>query len=188
MDTTFTHLRLGFLARLSVNLRLAMSFALQRVMNAWRLLGHLFFHLLLYRGTTGEVFFNVEPHEADGFVRHMVRGDDGVMRMHTTTFVIYNRWLARKGMRPAPRLLWAIKTEAETAFHLRVHTVVWGMESWERVEVSPFDLSRLPSEEEILAQNARRRRVQDFFAKHFPAKPVHSGLTREDVAESILFR
>lgn len=188
MDIPLTRLRLGFFTRMSVSLRMIVNYALRRAMSTWRALGHLFFHVCLYRDKIGEVFFNVEPHEADGFIRHFARDDDGVMRMKMTTFIIYNRWLARKGQRPSPRLLWTIKTEAETAFHLRVHTVVWGMESWGRVEASPFDLSRLPNEEEILALHARRRRVQDFFAKYFPARPVHSGLTREDVAKSILFR
>lgn len=175
------HLRKNAVARTFIGLRLIAGLLMERIRKCVVGCSDLFYHLTLFRRQPGDISFNVERATADGFIRHYVRNEEGRWQLETTTFYIGNRWIGENRGRPTSRLLWCIKTAAETALHVRVHTVVWGMESWQQIEARPFDMSLLPSEDEIRQRLSARLKVQAFMAKHFPARTVPSAQTLRDI-------
>lgn len=181
-------LRNSTTSRLLIALRLIGGMMFTRVRESLVRASDLLIHLSLYRRQTGEVIFNVEVDEADGFVRHLVHVPHEGSRMEVTTFRLLNRWVGNRRGKPAARLAWTIKTAAETTQDIRVLSVVWGVHSWKQVEVRPFDLTRLPSDEEIRARLRLRLRMQAFLAKHFPATEQPNGLSIRDAARDIILR
>lgn len=132
--------------------------------------GDLFYHLTVFRRKAGYIHFGEEEGDSiDGFIRFRSRREDGTYEMLPLSFRISNRWLLRRGQTPSTQLIWEVKTAAGTELGLGVHSIVWGENVWKRVELSPFDLSKLPSEEVIQARLTQLRKVQDWFAKYFPA-------------------
>lgn len=176
------------LARQWTTIRIALSIIFGRFGEKMENIGHLFFHMTVYGRRAGYVEFGLEDESADGFLRFRVTDEDQKVRLLVINFRISNRWLIRRGQRPSPKLLCNIKNDAEVREGLKVHSIVWGGQGWNNKEVSPFDISRLPSAEIIAARHAGMKKVQDFLAKYFPAREYPSGMTIEDAAMDIIKR
>lgn len=151
-------------------------------------IGDFLIDLALYRGRPGAISFNIPLDEADGFIRQIVRDEDGRYRFEEVTYRIFNRWIVNPRANPAPRLLMLIKTDAETNWGYKVHSVTWGVNSWNRKEASPFDISKLPSEEEIYARHEKRRKIHDFLAACFPSRYQLPRMGIRDQARDIILR
>ena len=174
--------------RFFISLRLVLNQLFSTTKAGVERLGDFFFNMLLYRGRPGAISFNVPMEEADGFIRQIVRGDDGRYRFEEMTYRIFNRWLVKPHSNPAPRLLMAIKTDAETNWGYRVHSVTWGVNAWNRKEACPFDTSKLPSEAEIHARHEKRRKIHDFLAAVFPSRHQLPRMGLRDQARDIILR
>lgn len=151
-------------------------------------IGHLFFHLTSSNRHVGVIDIDVPNDEADGFIRVRVRNDFGQVELHDQPFRISNRWYMRHRNAMTSQALWQIRTDANVIHGMDVHSIVLGTECFNRREIKPFDLSRLPSDEVIAARHARMKRVQDCLARLFPARAPANGLSREDIAELIVKR
>ncbi|WJJ55110.1 hypothetical protein [Xanthomonas phage RTH11] len=150
--------------------------------------GHLFFHLTTYKGRIGYIDIDVDEEQADGLIRYRRRNDYGQVVLMDQPFRISNRWLLRGRNVLGGVALLQVRTDADTMHGMDVHSVVLGSHLHNRRVFKPFDLTQLPSEEEIAARHARMKRFQDFMGRLFPARAPANGLSREEIAELIVKR
>lgn len=160
------------LLRQWLTLRVLLSFLRGRLNEKMENMGHLFFHLTVFHRKAGYVDFNVTNEECDGHVLYRTTDEEGKTRLEGMNFRVSNRWLLRRGAVRSNYLLWQVKSAGELTAGLNVHSVVWGNLAHNRTKpLSPFDISRLPSEEVIAAHHARLKKFQDFMAHWFPSSP-----------------
>jgi len=166
-------IKINTIRRHLMTMRVVLSFLAARFGERMENLGHLFFHLTVFNKKVGYVEFGLEDEaQADGTIYYRYTDDDKKVRLGEMTFRISNRWLMRRGARRANHLVWQLKDASEIHENLNFHSVSWGNMAHNRTKAqSPYDLSRLPSDEVIAAHHARLKKFQDFMAKWFPSTP-----------------
>lgn len=156
---------------------------------------HFCAHVTIFKRKTGFIELGVSDDQADGQIRYHEPGhlNQPTLRANfrLANFRISNRWLARKRKIASHQLLWMIKTTValqDSQDGGDVQSVLWGSQFVEKIELKPFDLSKLPDESVIAARLARKQRFHNLLTRWFPAAPVESGLTPRDTARSIILR
>lgn len=183
------------MSRQIVSLRLAMSYLMQRLGLFMENVGHLFFHLTTYGRRGGYIEFDVPEEEADGVVRHTVVDEYRKWHLQETTFRVSNRWLMRDRKKMPATLLWKIKTDAQIAAGLTVHSVVFGTYAFNRLEVKPFNMTKVPAPQELETNHTSSlfediicwavETVEGWFPNRRDETP---SMTLEDAARAIIIR
>ncbi len=182
------------MSRQIISLRLAMSYLMQRLGLFMENVGHLFFHLTTYGRRGGYIEFDVPEEEADGVVRHTVVDEYRKWHLQETTFRVSNRWLMRDRNKMPATLLWQIKTDAQISGGLTVHSVVLGNYAFNRLEVKPFNMSRVRKMELETENNASLFEniicwIVETVAGWFPQRRDETpSMTMEDAARAIIIR
>lgn len=189
MDTTFYPR--GSLKRHGISMLVVVNYLMAQAHRYFQNWGHLFFHLTIFNRQVGFVELSVEEQASDGRLRFRVIGENNSQTFFETHFRIHNRWLARDRRRCSVKLLWMIKTAVAVQDGLDgadVISVIWGNSPARRDERKPFDLTHLPSDEEIAKEAARRQKFHDFMDRWLPPKSSGKLTSMDDTARDIIIR
>lgn len=170
-------IKINSLYRQYLTVRVLLSYLFGRLNEKMENISHWIFHVTIMHKKIGYTEFSVADEEADGSIIYRSINEEGRVCLEQTNFRIDNRWLVRRGARPTTNLTWQVKSEAEIHGGFKIHSVIWGSRPHQRSKpMSPYDLSLLPSEEEIQKFHARLKKFQDLMARWFPAnhKPLNA--------------
>lgn len=152
-----------------ISLKIILGFVLGKIKRSVKFAGYWIEDLALHKGSTGAVLLDVDEQESDGRVYFFIQQADKTWVEQSMTYRIFNRWLTRH-RRPDVSVLWSIKTATELSYHVRVSHVQWGLNAWNKTHAKPFDISKLPSEEEVHARYETKRKLHAWLERHFPTR------------------